>query len=88
MKDYKKQITYKSLNAFVEYASKEGYDIDVVEGVLNDTYIIYNEEKTLSVKGVRPRKFIILYPEFASSWHNNFMVLMTDKEDTMEEFLK
>lgn len=88
MKDYNKQITYESLNDFVQYANEQGYIIDIVEGVLNDTYIIYNEGKELSIKGVKARDYIILYPKFASSWHNTFHILMTDDESKMQEFLE
>lgn len=88
MRDYNSQITYKSLNNFVDYANKQGYAIDIVEGVLNDTYIIYNEGKQLSIKGVKARDFIILYPKFQTSWSNTFHILMTDDESKMKEFLE
>lgn len=87
MKDYNKQITYESLNDFVQYANKQGYIIDIVEGVLNDTYVIYNEGKQLSIKGVKGRDYIILYPKFLNEWSNSFHILMTDDESKMQEFL-
>lgn len=59
MKDYSKQITYKTLNNFVDYAVENGYDLDVIEGVLNDTYVIHNVDKRLSIKG---KRFYYLIP--------------------------
>lgn len=88
MKDYNKQVTYESLNSFVDYAVNNGYGVEIVEGVLNDTYVIYNEDRQLSIKGVKPRDYIILYPKFLSAWSNTFHILMTDDESKVQEFLR
>lgn len=88
LKDYSKEISYNSYNNFVDYASNKGYDIDIIEGDLNDTYIIHNPERTLSLKGVKGREFIVLYPKFQNSWSNTLHILLTDNEDTVNEFLK
>tara|TARA_R110000772_G_scaffold89822_2_gene185888 strand:- start:2631 stop:2909 length:279 start_codon:yes stop_codon:yes gene_type:complete len=87
MKDYNKQITYASLNSFVQYANDKGYEVDCIEGVLNDTYVIYNLDKELSIKGVKARDFIVLYPKFLNAWSNTFHILMTNDESKVEEFL-
>lgn len=88
MKDYSKEISYKSLNSFVDYAFNNGYDVETIEGVLNDTYIIYNVDKKLSIKGVKARDFIILYPQFLSPWKDSFHVLLTNDESKVENFLE
>jgi len=87
MKDYNREITYSSLNNFVEYAVSKGYDLEVIEGALNDTYIINNYDKELSIKGVKARDFIILYPKFQTSQSNSFHILMTDNENEVNKFL-
>ena len=87
MRDYNRQITFKSLNNFVDYSNDKGYDLEVIEGVLNDTYIINNHNKELSIKGVKARDFIILYPKFQSAQSNSFHILMTDNEKKVSEFL-
>lgn len=87
MKDYNKQITYESLNNFVDYAVNNGYEVEIIEGVLNNTYVIRNVDRQLSVKGVKPRDFIVLYPKFLNEWSNTFHILMTDDESKVEEFL-
>ena len=87
MKDYNREITYSSLNNFVEYAVSKGYDLEVIEGALNDTYIINNHNKELSIKGVKARDFIILYPKFQTSQSNSFHILMTDNENEVNKFL-
>ena len=58
MKDYNREITYSSLNNFVDYAVSKGYDLEVIEGVLNNTYIISNCDRELTIKGVKARDFI------------------------------
>lgn len=87
MKDYNREINYESFNNFVEYAFENGYEVKVVEGVLNDTFIIYNHDKKLSIKGVKGRDYIILYPKFLNSWSNSFHILLSDNENRLEEFL-
>jgi hypothetical protein len=87
MKDYERQINYKSLNNFVDYAREKGYEIQVGEGVLNDTYIITNQDKQLSIKGVKARDFIILYPKFETTQSNIFNILLTDDENILNNFL-
>ena len=87
MKDYNREITYSSLNNFVEYAVSKGYDLEVIEGALNDTYIINNYDKELSIKGVKARDYIILYPKFQNTQSNSFHILMTDNENEVNKFL-
>ena len=87
MKDYNRQITCNSLNNFVDYAVSKGYNLEVIEGVLNDTYIINNYDKELSIKGVKARDFIILYPKFQNAQSNSFHILMTDNENEVNKFM-
>ena len=87
MKDYNRQITCNSLNNFVDYTNDKGYDLEVIEGVLNDTYIINNYDKELSIKGVKARDYIILYPKFQNTQSNSFHILMTDNENEVNKFL-
>ena len=87
MKDYNRQITYNSQNDFLQYANDKGYDIETTEGVLNDAYIIHNHDKKLSIKGVKARDFIILYPKFQTSQSNSFHILMTDNENEVNKFM-
>jgi hypothetical protein len=88
MKDYEKQITYESLKKFVNYSVENDYQVDVIEGVLNDTFIIFNTDRKLSIKGIKARKYIVLYPKFYNAWSNTFHVLMTDDDSKVDEFLK
>lgn len=87
MKDYKAQITYESLNNILDYATEREYDIEVEEGVLNDTYVIF-VNKGMTVGKAKPRKYIVLYPKFANEWSNTFHILMTDDETKAQSFLK
>jgi len=53
-----------------------------------NNYVIYNVDKKLSIKGVKARDYIVLYPKFATSWSNTFHILMTDDKSKAEEFLE
>lgn len=88
MRDYNKEVTFTSLENFVNYAIESGYEVDCTEGVLNDTYVIYNHDKKLSIKGVKPREYIVLYPKFLNAWANSFHVLMTDDEKQAKNYLE
>ena len=88
MKDYNSEISYTFLNDFLHHAIEHGYDVDGKEGVLNDTYVIFNVDKALSIKGVKPRNYIVLYPKYLNEWSNSFHMLMTDDEDKMKQFLQ
>lgn len=86
MPNYKQEITYNTLRNLVNYATESCFDIEIIEGVLNDTYIIHNPTKTLSLKGVRSREYIVLYPQFLNAWSNSHHVLMTDSEEDLKPF--
>ena len=88
MKDYNREINYKSFNEFADVAVNNSYEVEIVEGVLNDTYVIFNRDKQLYIKGVKPRDFIVLYPQFQNEWNNSFHILMTDDEKKVEQFLE
>ena len=87
MRNYERQISYESLNNFVDYAAENGYEIEVFEGTLNDTYIIH-ANKEFGIKKVKSRNYIILYPKFQNEWSNTFHILLTDDETKVEEFRK
>lgn len=87
MRNYERQVSYESLNNFVNYAIEKDYEVEVFEGALNDTYIIHANKK-FGVKGVKNREYIILYPKFANAWSNTFHILLTDDENKVEEFRK
>lgn len=87
MRNYERQISYETLNNFVDYAVENGYEMQQFEGTLNDTYIIY-AGKEFGIKGVKKRDYIILYPKFQNAWSNTFHILLTDDETKVWEFEK
>ena len=86
-RNYERQISYETLNKFVDYAVENDYQIQQFEGVLNDTYII-NANKEFGLKGVKKRNYIILYPKFKNAWSDTFHIFLTDDETVVEEFEK
>lgn len=86
MRNYTKETTYESHQLILDTAIEMGLEIEQFEGVLNDTYIIYNENLDLKLRGIKARKYIILYPQFLNAWSNTFHILLTDNIKELEKF--
>jgi len=86
MKDYNTEITYQLQQLILDVALDDGYHVDIHEGVCNDTYIIHNHDKALSLVGVKAREYIVLYPQYLNEWGNSFHILMTDNEAKVSTF--
>ena len=86
MKNYTKEVTFKSYELILDTAIEMGLEVEQFEGTLNDTYIIYNENLDLKLRGIKARKYIVLYPKFLNSWSNSFHILLTDNLKELEKF--
>lgn len=86
MKNYTKETTFKSHQLILDAAIERGLEVEQFEGVLNDTYIIYNENLDLKLRGIKARKYMVLYPQFLNSWSNSFHILLTDNPKELEKF--
>lgn len=86
MRNYTKETTYESHQLIIDAAIEMGLEIEQFEGVLNDTYIIYNENLDLKLRGIKARKYMVLYPQFLNSWSNSFHILLTDNIKELEKF--
>jgi len=86
MRNYTKETTYESHQLIIDAAIEMGLEIERFEGALNDTYIIYNENLDLKLRGIKARKYMVLYPQFLNSWSNSFHILLTDNIKELEKF--
>lgn len=86
MKNYTKEIEFKSQQLILDAAIEMGLEVEQFEGTLNDTYIIYNEDLDLKLRGIKARKYVVLYPQFLNSWGNTFHILLTDNIKELEKF--
>lgn len=86
-RDYVTEITLNSANGLVEFAENKGIEIERYEGSLLDNYILYNHDK-ISIRGVKPRNYIILKEKCQNSWSSVTELIMTDDIGKVESFLE
>lgn len=86
MQDSNRRVSFKTYNAILNYALENGFHVETLEGVLNDSYLIF-ANRELKIGKKQGRKYILLYPTFATAWSNNFNVLETDNDTIADEFL-
>lgn len=87
MKDYKKYIDLDTTENIVHKLVDLDCEVFIIEGGLNDTYLINTEHLQESHKlgRVKFRKYMILGHEFATHWSNNLYMQLTDNEELFEE---
>lgn len=85
MRSYKAQTTYRQQLDILEYAAKNGFDIEQVEGTLNDIFIIHASKK-ISINKRKAREYIVLYPKSQNEWSNSFWILETDNKQEVKNF--
>ena len=88
MKDYKRAINIDTTEAFLSKASELDLEVETIGGALNDTYLIHNPGKRLTVNGVKPRAYILLGYTYRNTQSNDLYLLMSDKESTATDFYK
>lgn len=87
MRDYKTMIDLETSDKFVSKALELGLQVEMIEGVLNDDYLIFNNNR-LSANGIKARKYIIIYAQYRNSQSNDLYLLMTDKEEKATQFMQ
>ena len=87
MKDYKKYIDLDNTENLVQQLLNLDCEMFIIEGTLNDTYLIITEHLQESHKlgRVKFRKYMILGHEFATHWSNHLYMHLTDNEKLFEE---
>lgn len=87
MKDYKKYTDLDNTDNLVQQLLNLDCEMFIIEGTLNDTYLINTEHLQESHKlgRVKFRKYMILGHEFATHWSNNLYMQLTDNEELFEE---
>ena len=87
MKDYKKYTDLDNTENLVQQLLNLDCEMFIIEGTLNDTYLIITEHLQESHKlgRVKFRKYMILGHEFATHWSNHLYMHLTDNEKLFEE---
>ena len=85
LRDFNCNVDLDTTETLVEKALERGLECCQAEGALNDYYIIYND-RTLTFKGVKARKYILLYPKFLNEWSNSLCATFTDNFEKVSDF--
>lgn len=90
MKNYKVYMDLDNVQSLVQKLYELDCDILIVEGALNDTYIINTEHLQGSHKlgRVKFRKYMILGHEFANEWGDHLYMELTDSEKNYNSWVE
>ena len=87
LRDYNCNVNLETTETLVEKAIESGLECYQAQGGLNDYYIIYNY-RTLTFKGVKARKYILLYPKYLNEWSNSLHATFTDNFEKVRDFFE
>lgn len=87
LRDYNREVNLETTEALVAEAINEELECYQAQGGLNDSYIIFNN-RTLTFKGVKARKYILLYPRYLNEWSNSLHVTFTDNFEKVKNFFE
>ena len=90
MKDYKKYTNLRNVENLVSKLNDLDCEVMIVEGGLNDTYLINTEllQGRYKMGRIKFRKYMILGHEFASEYHNHLYMQLTDNEQVFNDWLE
>ena len=83
-RNYKAAIGQKLLNTLLEQCSMSGIKVDFFEGSLLDQYIIH-ADKRITIKGIKPRQYIIIHEQYVNCWTSENIACFTDDEKLADE---
>lgn len=78
------RLTADESRKILELASKNELEIDVFEGVTNDSYIIYNN-KVIQVDG-QATDYIIMLNKPLNVWQSEHELIMTDQAEEFNKY--
>ena len=85
-KDFETRITHEFAQAILEHATRHEFDMDVNEGSLIDSYVIYANSR-IKIHHWKPREFILLVETYRNAWISDYLLVLTDKIETVEQYL-
>lgn len=94
MTDYKCEVSLEVADRICSQLIQTGYDVEVFEGVLLDSYfceIGENAEYKITLKRggrVKLRKYLMILPEYKNEWSCGLTLVLTDNKEKYENELK
>lgn len=94
MTDYKCTVSLKVADKIYSQLTQAGYDVEVFEGVLLDSYFCEISENTkfrftLKRGGrVKLRKYLMIIQKVKNEWSSDLTLILTDDKERYENELK
>lgn len=82
MKDYEISVTNDGINKLL-FGDKYTFDIDVIQGGLNDNYFIDDWNLGLKLsrgRAVKPRKHLMVLENYLNEWSSDLTLILTDND--------
>ena len=83
-KDYKATTGQKLLNSLLDHCSENNIDVEMFQDSLLDQYIIH-ADKRITVKGIKPRQYILIYEQYVNPWSSENIACFSDDENLADE---
>lgn len=86
MKDLVYNVELETYNKVLNLANEQGYAVEIIEGVLLDSALIYNSD--IKFGRSYPRKYIIFQDHYLNEWSSKLVMTLTDNEELAEQFMR
>lgn len=81
MKDIRMMISHQQAENIVNSLIKMGYDVEILEGCLNNNYFCEVGENNLKLGRKKLRKYLIITEKYINEWSNGLEMLLTDNQE-------
>ena len=78
-------IDLKGAENIANYFLDNGYDVEVSEGCMLDSYFIEVGENNLKIGRAKVRKYIMIIDEYVNEWTSRLKLIMTDDYNKFSE---
>ena len=85
MKDYTAVIDLKGAENIANYFLDNGYNVEVSEGCMLDSYFIEVGENNLKIGRAKVRKYLMIIDEYVNEWTSRLKLIMTDDYNKFSE---
>lgn len=81
------EITNDTLNKIIGIAVENGVNYDIYEGTLNDSFVFYDTENHIMVKG-QTSKHMIVREMSQNEWTSSLILYMTDSDEVLNRHIE
>ena len=88
MKDVRMTIQLQQAENIVNSLVEMGYNVEILEGSLNDNYFCEVGENNLKLGRKKLRKYLIIIEKYINEWSSGLEMLLTDNKKTYCNMIK